>query len=323
MRAITVPEPGGPESLVPADATLEDLQPGEVRVQVERAGVNFWDVMQRRGDVPLPPSRIPGVEGAGRVAAIGPRVVDLVPGQLVGWSKVGGSYAEAVQGPAANFAQLPDGMSVDTAAAVLMQGTTAWYLAHGVVALQPDDAAVVFAAAGGVGQLLTQLLTDLGVRVVGVVGPVNSEQKAQVARECGAEAVAIEGDALVDDVRRHVADGAAVVFDANGGPQALRDLDMLAPRGTAVYYGTASGPLPTLDLGRLSMGSLAVRRVRGAEYLGDVDAWRRAATEVLQRAADGRLRARVDGRATLDQARSLHERIEARANIGKLLLDVS
>lgn len=322
MLTMTVPSPGGPESLVSTQVELPDLPCDGVRVDVLHAGVNFWDVMQRRGSAPLPSSRIPGVEGAGRVRAIGSDVHGLTPGQFVAWSKVPGSYAEQVQGPQDWFVPVPDTLTSEIAASVLMQGTTAWYLAHDVVPLGPGDTVVIFAAAGGVGQLLTQILTSRGIHVLGVVGPMRSESKAQVARDNGAIGVAIDSDVLQEDIRRQLPEGVTAVFNANGGDQALRDLDLLGPRGTVVYYGTASGPLPSLDLGRLSAGSLAVRRVRGADYLGSPSAWRTAAEEVLTRAQDGRLRISIDSRTSLTDVATLHHRMESRASIGKLLIDV-
>jgi len=323
VLAIRVTSPGGPEKLVAAHVELPDLGPDEVRVDVLHAGVNFWDVMQRRGSVPLPKSQIPGVEGAGHVRAIGPGVQGLVPGQLVAWSKVSGSYAQQVQGPHDWFVPVPERLTAEAAAAALMQGTTAWYLAHDVLPLQAGDSAVVFAAAGGVGQMLTQMLTSRGIHVLGVVGPVSSAPKVQVARDSGAIGVVIEGDTLLEDIRRYLPEGATAVFNANGGEQALHNLDMLGTRGTVVYYGTTSGPLPSLDLGRLSRGSLAVRRVRGADYLGSPGAWRNSAEKVLNHVADGRLRVRIDTRAGLAHVPILHERMESRANIGKLLIDVA
>lgn len=320
MRAMAVSIPGGPEALTPVEVPLDELGPGQVRVDVDAIGVNYWDVMQRAGLVPLPASRIPGVEGAGRVSAVGTGVTDLAPGARVAWSKVQGSYAEAVQGDREWFLPVPDGVTQEHAAATLMQGTTAWYLAHQVVPLEAGDVAVVLAAAGGVGHLLCQLLVAQGVTVVGIVG---GPAKAAVARSAGASAVLVDSDDLVGRVRDEVAAGAAVVFDGNGGAEALRDLAMLGSRGTAVYYGTAAGPLPTMDLGELTAGSLAVRRVRGADYVGDAASWKAAAVAVLALASSGGLRAHVDSRQPLAAAARQHECLESRTSTGKLLLGVN
>ena len=204
-----------------------------------------------------------------------------------------------------------------------MQGTTAWYLAHQSVDLSAGDTAVVFAAAGGVGHLLTQLLVDAGQDVVGVVGDAS---KAQVPAEYGARAVVVDSgdpDDLVPAVRRAIAQGAAAVFDANGGPNALRDLGMLGPRGMVVYYGTAAGPLPSLDLAALTVGSLAVRRTRGPDYLADPGDWKAAATEIITRLDSGRLRVRIDSTVPLEECGAAHRRLESRQSAGKVLLAVS
>lgn len=318
MTCIVAAHSGGPDVLTLADLDLPDPGESEVRVDVDVAGINYWDVMQRRGIVPLPASRIPGVEGAGTVVAVGAAVTGLEVGQRVAWSKVPGSYATQVQGRAELFVPLPEAVTSTLAGAALMQGTTAWYLAHEVLPLGAHDAAVVFAAAGGVGHLLTQLLVERGVTVVAVVGDA---AKAAEPSRFGALSTIVDSPDLVAQVRDALPDRATVVFDANGGPQALRDLDLLSPRGTAVYYGTAAGPLPELDLARLSEGSLAVRRVRGADYLGTPQAFRAAADAIVSRLADGRLTVRVDRTLPLAQAADQHARLESRASIGKLLLD--
>lgn len=320
MECVIASQAGGPDVLTLSELDLPALGSGELRVAVEVAGVNFWDIMQRRGTVPLPASRVPGVEGAGSVVAVGCEVNGFVPGDRVAWSKVPGSYAEQVQGPVEWFVPVPESLANETAAAALMQGTTAWYLATQTAVIDAGETAVVLAAAGGVGHLLTQLLAERGVTVIGVVG---SAPKASIPTALGAATVLIDSDRLVEEVRTVAAKGATVVFDANGGPSALRDLDMLGPRGTVVYYGTAAGPLPSLDLGLLSAGSLAVRRVRGHDYVGDPAEWRLAANEVMARLADGRLQVRVDSRVALADVARQHERLESRVSAGKLLVDVA
>jgi NADPH2:quinone reductase len=182
------------------------------------------------------------------------------------------------------------------------------------------DTVIVFAAAGGVGQLLTQLLVERGARVIAVVG---SHAKASIPHALGAAAVCIDSDHLVEEVRSIEPEGAQIVFDANGGVQALRDFRMLKTQGTVVYFGTAAGPLPAIDLELLSAGSLAVRRVRGKDYIGDAASWRAAASEIMNRIEDGRLQIQLDSRVPLSGAARQHERIESRASTGKLLMDVA
>ena len=304
----------------PVEVELHPLGETEVRVEVDFAGVNYWDIMQMRGDAPLPASRIPGVEGSGRVQAVGARVTNLIPGDRVAWSKVSGSYAESVQAEQGWFIPVPEGVSQEQAAAAIMQGTTAWYLAHQVVPIKSGDVAVVLAAAGGVGHLLIQLLIDLELAVVGVVG---NASKAPMASAAGAGVVIVDSEDLVADVLQHAPKGATVVFDANGGDKAIRNLGMLGVQGTVIYYGTAAGPLPKLDLADLSAGSLGVRRVRGADYLGGVHQWRLTASMVLSSVAAGALRSHVHSTLPLNDAALQHDAMKSRTSTGKLLLRVS
>jgi NADPH2:quinone reductase len=320
MKCVVATHPGGPEVLASTETELPDLEQGEIRVAVEIAGVNYWDVMQRKGLVPLPPSHIPGVEGAGTIIDMAADVSDFTLGDRVAWSKIQGSYAELVQGPAQFFVPIPHSVPSEIAAAALMQGTTAWYLAHQCAPINVGDTVVVFAAAGGVGQLLTQLLVERGARVIAVVG---SHAKTSIPLALGAAAVCIDSDQLVEEVRSIAPEGAHLVFDANGGLQALRDVRMLKTHGTVVYFGAAAGPLPAIDLEMLSAGSLAVRRVRGKDYIGDSASWRAAASEIMNRIEDGRLRIQLDSRVPLPDAARQHERIESRASTGKLLVDVA
>lgn len=320
MRAIIIPANGGGKIFEAGEVELDSLGETEVRVAVDFAGVNFWDIMQIRGDAPLPATRIPGVEGSGRVQAVGASVTNLRTGERVAWSKVPGSYAKEVQAPQQWFIPVPDGVSQEQAAATIMQGTTAWYLANQVVPLKSGDVAIVMAAAGGVGHLLCQLLIDLELAVIGVVG---STSKAPMASAAGAGVVIVDSEDLVADVVQHAPKGATVVFDANGGDQALRNLGMLGVQGTVIYYGTAAGPLPKLDLADLSAGSLGVRRVRGADYLGDVDQWRLTASRVLSSVARGALHSHVHSTLPLNDAALQHDAMKSRTSTGKLLLRVS
>ncbi len=320
MKCVVVTQPGGPEVLALNETELPDLMPGEIRVAVETVGINYWDIMQRKGLVPLPANRIPGVEGAGSIIAMAEDVSNFTYGDRVAWSKIQGSYAEQVQGPAQFFVPIPESVTSEAAAAGLMQGTTAWYLAYQCAPIHAGDSAVVFAAAGGVGHLLTQMLAERGAQIIAIVG---RQAKTSFPLALGATATIVDSDQLIEDLRAITPEGANLVFDANGGVQALRDLKMLKVRGTAVYYGTAAGPLPTIDLELLSAGSLAVRRVRGTDFIGDAVSWRVAANEVMDRIEDGRLLIHIDSRVPLSDVARQHERLESRASTGKLLMDVA
>ncbi len=305
-------------ALSPGEHLVREPGPGELRVRVALAGVNYWDVMQRTGAVPLPPSGIPGVEGVGVVEAAGDGAPADLVGRRVAWSKVNGSYAGAVVGAADWFLPVPDDVSEEQAAGLLMQGVTAQYLATDTAPLRAGDVAVVLAAAGGVGTLLTQLLVAAGVRVVGVVG---SPAKADAARTAGAGEVLVDGgEDLLAAVREAAPDGVAAVFDGNGGPAAPRALGMLRPRGWLVLFGTAAGPIPDLPAGALGAGSYVVTRTAGKHFAGDPGAWRPRADDVLARARAGALTVAPVTVLPLTEAVEAHRLIESRTSVGKLLL---
>ncbi|MGH8962987.1 MAG: zinc-binding dehydrogenase [Jatrophihabitantaceae bacterium] len=306
------------------DAVLEQARTGigrpagaQVLIAVRLAGVNYWDIMQRRGQVPLPASGIPGVEGVGVVVECGPDAPAGLLGRRVAWSKVAGSYADRVLASAELVIEVPDEVPDEVAAGVLMQGITAQYLADDTCPLGAGESAVVFAAAGGVGSLLTQCLGHRGVQAVAVVG---ADAKVVAARTAGASDVVVDGPDLVEQVRELVPSGVSAVFDANGGALTPRGFDLLRPRGMLVLYGTAAGPLPPFDTARMGTGSLYLTRASGKDYAGTAADWQRRAAIVMARAASGELRVQVGRCADLAQAAELHELMQTRASTGKLLL---
>jgi len=242
VRAVFVSRFGGPEVLELRDAPTPEAGEGELLVDVEAIGVNYRDVYEREGSYGGEPPLIAGVEGAGRVRE---------SGALVAWSSAQGSYAEQIAIPTARAVPVPDGVSAELAAAALMQGMTAHYLATSTFPVQPGDQVLVHAAAGGVGLLLTQIVKLRGGRVVATT---SSEEKAKLARAAGADDVI-----GYDDVPEHEF---AVVYDGVGKATFARSLAALRPRGMLVLYGAASGPVPPFDL--IGAGKLDVRI--GARY---------------------------------------------------------
>lgn len=301
QEAADVPQPGA----------------GQVRVRVSRAGVNFWEVMQRRGRVPVPEHRVPGSEGVGVVEAVGDDVSGLVVGQRVAWSKVPGSFAEVVVGPAASFARVPDTVSDEVAAALLFQGGTAYYLAHDAWHLTVGDVAVVTAAAGGVGVLLTQLLTSAGVQVIGVV---SSQEKSEAARRAGASHVFTYREDLIDEIRGVAPQGVAVVYDAVGAGVAEPLLATLRPRGAMVLYGSASGQDADISAKDLGRASLFLTRAAGRDYAGDAHVAAERAALLLDLAARGVLRPELGAEFPLSEVAAALDALESRATVGKLLL---
>ncbi|WGX96795.1 alcohol dehydrogenase catalytic domain-containing protein [Nocardioides sp. L-11A] len=296
--------------LVVQDLPTPEPAAGEVRVGVTLAGVNYWEIMQRDGRVPAPERGVPGREGVGVVRELGPGVDGLVVGQRVAWSSVDGSYAEEVTGPAAGFTPVPDGLADETAAGLLFQGMTAHYLATDAWPLGEGDAAVVTAAAGGVGLILTQLLTRRGVRVTGLA---STPDKAAVVLAAGAVDVLGYDDPVAE---RSV----AAVFDGVGADVPRRLLASLRPRGAMVLYGATSGQesdLGTLDLGQ---GSFFLTRAAGRDYLGDAVARAARAAELLRAAAAESLTVHIGGRWPLADAERAWEALTSRASRGKLLV---
>ena len=308
--------PGEPAVLQLTEIPLEDLAANQIRVRVLLAGVNFWDVMQRRGDVPLPADGVPGVEGIGIVESVGDGVsVDLL-GKRVVWSKVNSSYSSHVQGAAESFVPVPDSLSDIAAAGVLMQGVTAQYLATDTTDLQPGDIALVTAAAGGVGLLLTQCLQARGVDVIGMV---SSSTKAVATRS---DHTLIDSENLNREVRSLAPSGVAAVFDASGG-DASRFFTMLRPRGICVLYGAAGGPISPIAPGDLGAGSFYVTRTAGRDYAAAPGEWLARAQDVMALAATGQLVADVSEVLPLANAAEAHRRLEGRATTGKILLRIS
>ena len=319
MRAVLVSDTGTADVLQVTDVDQPSPGPGQVLVQVAVAGVNYMDVYQRSGGVPLPTPFVAGVEGVGTVVALGDGVDGLAVGQRVGWMRGGqGSYAEFVAVDAAMAVPVPDGVPDDVATAVLMQGVTAHYLATDTYRVQPGDTVLVHAAAGGVGQLLTQVVRLRGGRVIGTV---STPEKAAAARDAGADEV-LQYDEVPDRVLALTdGRGVAVVYDGVGAATFEGSLASLRPRGVLVVYGTASGPTPPLEIPRLnSGGSLYVTRPTVVHYTATREELRARTDEVFGWVATGQLRVSIGGRFALPDARQAQQALESRRTTGKLLL---
>ncbi len=319
MRAVIVPETGGPDVLEFTEADPPEPKPGEVLVDVTAAGVNFIDTYQREGRYSIPTPFTLGLEGAGTVRAVGPDVNDIAVGDRVAWVHVQGSYAEQLAVPAANAVVLPEGVSDDVAAAVLLQGITAHYLSHSTYPVRTGDWVVVHAAAGGVGLLLTQVVKLLGGHVLATT---STPEKAELATGAGADEVGTYED-FVDRARELTSgEGVACVYDGVGRSTFDASLDALRVRGMMVLFGASSGPVPPFDplqaLG--GKGSLFVTRPMVAHYMRDRDELLTRTTDLMRWIADGKLSVHIGGRYPLQEARRAHEDLEARRTTGKLLL---
>ena len=320
MRAIRVYETGGPDTL--QLETLPDPAPGpgEVLVRLEAIGVNFSEIYQRKGIYKVPLPFTPGEEGAGTVVAVGPGVEEVHVGARVASVNFRGSYAELAVVDASRVVAIPDGLAARDAAAVMLQGMTAHYLATSVHALQPGDRCLVHAAAGGVGLLLCQIAKR---RNAIVFGTVSTREKARLAREAGADEV-IEYTKLdfAAEVARITAGAKLrVVYDSVGATTFLGSIDCLAPRGLLALFGQSSGVVPPFDpLLLMKKGSLFLTRPTLGHYIGTRDElfWR--AGDLLGWLRDGSLSVRVDREVPLAQAGEAHRALEGRRTTGKVLL---
>jgi NADPH:quinone reductase len=318
MKAVVMTRAGGPEVLEVRDEPDPTGSPGRLVVDVEAVGINYRDVYEREGaGEGSTPAKIVGVEGSGTIADAGDGAADFAVGDRVAWVDVAGSYAERVAVDATRAVPVPHGVSSERAAS-LLSTITAHYLASDSYRIEPGDAVIVHAAAGGVGALLTQIAKLRGGYVIATT---STDEKAELARRDGAdEVLCYEGFArrakeLTDD------EGVAAVYDGVGRTTFLEGLRALRPLGTMVIYGTASGqpdPLPVAALE--SAGSLYVQRPTIATYIRTTELLRKRAEAVLQLIRDGDLNVRIGARYPLDQARQAHEDLQARKTTGKLIL---
>ena len=318
MRAIVVNELGGPEVMVSAEQPDPVAGPGQIVVQVAAAGVNFIDIYRRSGVYKQPVPYIPGSEGAGTVVAAGDGVHEFSAGDRVAWYEGPGSYAERVAIAAKEAVPVPVGVEEKIAGAAMLQGLTAHYLCRSTFPVTEGTSAVVHAAAGGVGLLLTQMIKDLGGTVVATT---SSTPKSVLAKQAGADFVTSyeEFPAVVREVTG--GRGADVVFDGVGQATFDGSLIALRPRGMMVLFGGSSGQVPPFDLQRLnSGGSLYVTRPKLAEYVTD-------RTELMWRAGDlfegitkANLHVRVGAEYPLADAARAHEDLAGRRTTGKLIL---
>jgi NADPH2:quinone reductase len=320
MNAIRVHATGGPEVLRSEDVAQPAPGPGQVLVKVEAAGVNFIDIYQRRGLYPVPLPFTPGQEAAGTVAAVGPGVTEVQPGDRVAYTGVLGAYAEYAVVPAARLVVLPEGIDARRGAAAMLQGMTAHYLACTTYPLKPGDTCLVHAAAGGVGLLLCQIAKRRGARVIGTV---STREKAALAREAGADEVILytEQDFEAEVKRLTRGAGVNVVYDSVGQTTFAKSLDCLAPRGMLVLYGQSSGPVGPFDPQLLGQkGSLFLTRPSLAHYVATRDELLARAGEVLGWVRAGTLKLRIGREFPLAQAAAAHRALEGRETTGKVLL---
>lgn len=323
MHAIEVAETGGPEVLRYADKPRPSPAAGEVLIKAEAIGVNFIDTYFRSGQYPRELPFILGTEVAGTVAAVGDGVTAVAVDDRVVTATASGAYAEFCTAPAEFVAHVPSAVDFDVAAAALLKGMTAHYLLKSVYPAKPDDTVLVHAGAGGVGQILTQWATSLGIRVITTV---STPAKAELSRQAGAtEVLDYPGDDVDEFARRirELTDGAGVaaVYDGVGASTFDASLASLAVRGTLALFGAASGPVPPLDPQRLNAaGSVYLTRPSLVHFTrtGEEFAWRTG--ELFDAVAAGSINVTVSERYPLAEAAQAHRDLQGRKTVGSIVL---
>ena len=320
MKAVVMNGIGGIEEMAVVDREPPTVAPGRVVVEVAAAGVNFMDIGVRQGmawtDVPNP--KVLGVEGAGRVIAVSDGVDQFSIGDRVAWVYEPGSYAEQVSVRADALVKIPDGLDFRTAASVMMQGLTASHFATDFYPVQPGDVALVHAAAGGVGLLLTQIIKLRGGRVI---GRVSSGEKRAIVREAGADHVIVDRDGnFADEVLRLTGgEGVNVVYDGSGPKTFAGSLASLRRSGTFCWYGPVLGGPGPLDIMSLPR-SIKIGYATFYDHIHTPDLLRTRSRQLFDWIESGALRVTVGGTYPLAEAAQAHADMESRRTTGKLLL---
>jgi NADPH:quinone reductase len=320
MKAIQVKQSGGPEVLEYVDIPTPTPKNNEAVVKINAAGVNFIDVYNREGRYKVPLPFVIGQEAAGVVSEVGKDVTAVRKGDRVAYTNLMGAYAEYAAVPADRLVKIPEGVDDRQAAATMLQGMTAHYLAYDTFPLKRGDTALVHAAAGGVGLLLIQMAHNLGARVFGTV---STEAKAKLAREAGADEVILytQTDFEQEAKRLTGGKGVDVVYDSVGKTTFDKSLNVLRPRGMMVLFGGSSGGVPPFDpLILTQKGSLFLTRPSLGHYVITSDELQKRAAAVFGLISAGKVKLRIEHIYSLKDAQQAHRELEGRTTTGKLLL---
>jgi NADPH2:quinone reductase len=320
MRAIQILQTGGPEALTLSELTTPTPGAHEALIHIEASGVNFIDTYFREGRYPAKLPFTLGQEAAGTVVATGAEVTSVKAGDRVAWCGIPGTYAEFAVAPSERLVPIPESVSAEQAAAAILQGMTAHYLAHSAYPIQSGDEVLIHAGAGGTGLLLTQMAKARGARVFTTV---STEEKAKLSRAAGADEVILytHQDFAAEVKRLTDGRGLPVVYDSVGKSTFEQSLTCLRPRGLMVLFGGASGAVPPFDLIRLStMGSLYITRPTLKDYVATRSDLMTRAADVLNGVAAGTLKLRLEHTYPLVDAAQAHRDLESRKTTGKLLL---
>ena len=320
MKAIQVKHVGGPEVMELIDLPVPEPKANEAVVKLAAIGVNFIDVYHREGRYKAALPFIPGQEGAGVVVAVGTDVKSLKNGDRVAWTATLGCYAEYAAVAAERLVSIPPGVSDQQAAATMLQGMTAHYLSHDSYPLKSGETALVHAAAGGVGLLLTQMARNIGARVIATV---STDEKAKLARDAGADEVILytKTDFEAETKKLTGGKGIDVIYDSVGKTTFEKGLNLLRPRGMMVLFGGSSGPVAPFDPIILTQkGSLFLTRPSLGNYIATHGELMARSSAVFEMIASGKLKLRIEHTHPLAEAQRAHRDLEGRKTTGKLLL---
>jgi NADPH:quinone reductase len=320
MKAIRVHEVGGPEALHLEEVPDPTPAAGEIVVRLEEIGVNFIEVYQRTGQYPMKFPYTPGREGAGTVTAVGSGVTRVRVDDRVASEAFAGAYAELTTAKADRVVKLPDGIATSIGAAVMLQGLTAHYLATSTYPLKRGDRCLIHAAAGGVGLLLCQIAKRRGAWIVGTT---STPEKAQLARDAGADEIILytRQDFVAEVKRLTGGQGVQVAYDSVGRTTFDGSLECITQRGMMVLFGQSSGPVPPMDPQVLNRkGSLFLTRPNLAHYLATPEELAARAAELLGWISAGWLWVHIDRTYPLAEAAEAHRALESRGTVGKVLL---
>ncbi len=322
-RTVIITAPGGPEVLQIVDRPVGAPGPGEVRIAQAACGLNFIDIYQRSGVYPMPLPAALGMEAAGTVEAVGDGVTHLRPGDRVAYAaNPPGAYAQARVMPAAQVCPLPDGISFDEGAAMMLKGLTVHYLFRRTVPLKRGDTVLFHAAAGGVGLIACQWARAEGIRLIGTAG---SPEKCRLALDHGADACLTYRDANWPDQVRALTGGRGVdaVMDSVGRDTFDGSLSCLRPLGAMISFGNASGKVPPVDIGILAAkGSLLLTRPTLFTHIADHATCQQMARDLFAMVTSGAVKIRIDQRFPLKDVAAAHRALEARATTGQTILTV-
>ena len=322
VHAIRVHRPGGPEVLSWEEVEVGDPGPGQVRLRQQAVGLNYIDVYHRTGLYPQPLPFTPGVEGAGVVDDVEPDVTTLRAGDRVAYAGPIGGYAEQRLIEADRLVKLPDEITFDQAAAMMLQGLTAHMLLRSVYDVKAGDPILIHAAAGGVGLIVCQWANALGATVIGTVG---SDEKAELARAhgCHYPIVYTQQDFTAEVERITEGRKLPVVYDSVGRNTFMKSLDCIRPRGLMVSFGNASGPVDPFPPAVLAQkGSLFLTRPTMYHYMSTREELERAAADLIEVVASGRVKIEIGQRFPLKDAAEAHRQLEARKTTGSTVLTV-